>query len=74
MVNKWVTFGHMVFEEHVAHLLTLEFCFQNVFLKPCCFKNLILPAERILFEKQKHIIGTCGPLIDPTTRKMWPTY
>ena len=46
-VNKWFTFWFEVFEAHVDHLLTLDVCFNLVFLafikkshSPCRKKNI----------------------------------
>ena len=47
----------------MAHLLTQDFCFPNVFLKLCYFLiSFSLQKEEF---KQKHKTGKCGPLIGP---------
>ena len=63
-VNKWATFGLMVFEAHVAHFLTQEFCFHNVFWSPVFFSE-------ISFSLQKEDDFKANWKQD---RNMWPTY
>ena len=80
-VNKWSTFCFQFLEADVDHLLTLDFCFQFLFLM--FFKtSFSLQKEEYLKTKEKqhkkkentdHFLTLkppqCGRLIDPTTYK-----